>query len=73
MGLTRFMLKLYKWDALSDQSLLEMRVKVGNGILRASELSMGSGFMARSSQKDLDKLFEAKEKIEAEMSRRGLS
>ena len=67
------MLKLYRWEALSDKNLLEMRNKVESGIMTATELSMGSGFLARSSKKDLDKLFDAKMEIEVEMGRRGLS
>ena len=74
MGIARFMLGLYgnRWEALSDRSLLEMKQRVDNGIVTASELSAGSGFLARSSRKDLEKLHESKTKIDAEVARRGL-
>jgi len=73
MGFIRFMLGLYRWEALSDGSLLEMKQRVENGIITASELACGSGFVARSSRKDLEKLLESKAKIDVEVARRGLT
>jgi len=73
MGLTSFLMGLYRWDALSDGNLIEMKRRVENGIPRAQELACGTGFMARSAQKDLDKLLDSQRKIDAEMAKRGLS
>jgi TPR repeat protein len=70
MGFARFMLGLYHWERLSDRNLLEMKRRVENGIITASELAGGSGFVARSSRKDLEKLLESKKEIDAEIARR---
>ena len=72
MGFARFMLSLYHWERLSDSNLLEMKRRVENGIITATELAGGSGFVARSSRKDLEKLLESKESIDKEITKRGL-
>jgi len=64
MGFAGWMLSLYKWDRLSDQSLVEMLYKVRKG--------MDQLLMIAPDSKDLDKAFEAEEQIMAEMDKRGI-
>ena len=59
MGFPGFMLSLYKWDRLSDQSLLEMLIKVQNLIVNLP-----------LDHKDNDKILDAEKEIIAEMKKR---
>lgn len=73
MGFARLLFGLYHWERLGDANLMEMNQRVENGIITASELAGGSGFVARSSRKDLEKFLESKKQIDAEMTKRGLA
>lgn len=61
MGMMRFMLSLYKWDRLSDQSLFQMLLKGQNAIVNLP-----------LDHKDSDKVLDAEEEIIAEMKKRGI-
>lgn len=72
MGFARFILRLYRWQALSDRSLLEMKAKVDRGIPTAMELVATSGFRSRGAEKDLEQLIKSQKEISKELRRRGL-
>lgn len=74
VGLTSFMLSMYRWEALSDQHLVIMKGKVDRGIRTAMDISVstGQGWLQRSTEKDLDKLYESQRLIDAELTKRGL-
>jgi len=65
MGLSGWLLSLYKWERLSDHNLVEMLFRVRKG--------MDQQLMINPDHKDLGKMFQAEEEIMAEMDKRGIS
>ena len=72
MGLAGFMAGVYNHEEMSDKTLMEMRNKINHSIILAGDLMRGDGFIARSARKDFEKLAAAKERIDAEIKKRGL-
>ena len=73
MSFATFMLKFYRWHALSDSSLLEMKKRVDKLCAGAHEIATtNDGIPGIICRKDLPKFIQASEEICAEMQKRGL-